>query len=128
MGFFDFLKKNETTSQGIEVIPGVDVESCMAENFSMKIDEVCTVVRHGTIATGTIESGICRISEQGYISFADIKIPIAIGGIHLTTKKRKSNAKAYKGETVGLLLRGVVEEQVPVGGTIVIENAVKQDV
>lgn len=106
-----------------EYIESLHIEECLKENFCMPIDEVVTLAGVGTVVVGTVETGICRKGEQAYLEQEDGRIDITLGHIDLETVLRKPDEKAYKTEHIAVLLIGVTEEQVKVGGKVIVENA-----
>lgn len=106
-----------------EYIESLNIAECLKENFCLPIDEVVTLAGVGTVVVGTVESGICRKGEQAYLEQEGGRIDITLGHIDLETLRRKSDEKAYKTEHIAVLLIGVTEEQVKVGGKVIVENA-----
>ena len=106
-----------------EYIESLHIEECLKENFCLPIDEVVTLAGVGTVVVGTVETGICCKGEQVYLEQEGEKIDITLGHIDLETLLRKPDEKAYKTEHIAVLLIGVTEEQVKVGGKVIVENA-----
>ena len=106
-----------------EYIESLNIAECLKENFCLPIDEVVTLAGVGTVVVGTVETGICRKGEQAYLEQEDGRIDITLGHIDLETLRRKPDEKAYKTEHIAVLLIGVTEEQVKIGGKIIVENA-----
>lgn len=106
-----------------EYIESLHIEECLKENFCLPIDKVVTLAGVGTVVVGTVESGVCRKGEQAYLEQEGGRIDITLGHIDLETLRRKPDEKAYKTEHIAVLLIGVTEEQVKVGGKVIVENA-----
>ena len=106
-----------------EYIESLHTAECLKENFCLPIDEVVTLPGVGTVVVGTVETGICRKGEQAYLEQEGGRIDVALGHIDLETLLRRHDEKAYKTEHIAVLLIGVTEEQVKVGGKVIVENA-----
>ncbi|MBU4556487.1 MAG: elongation factor Tu [Actinobacteria bacterium] len=81
--------------------------------FLMAIEDVFTITGRGTVATGRIERGVVKVSDE-----------IEIVGIHEATKKtvvtgvemfRKLLDEAQAGDNVGVLLRGIARTEIERG-------------
>ena len=114
-----FRKRKEREREYIE---NLNIAECLKENFCMPIDEVVTLAGVGTVVVGTVETGICREGEQAYLEQEDGRIDVVLGHIDLETLLRKPDGKAYRTEHIAVLLIGVSEEQVKVGGKLIVEN------
>ena len=115
MGIFGKSKKEREK----EYMNKLDVKSCLKENFELIIDDVFTIIGVGTVATGYILTGMCRVGE-------DVSIYVANGDVLTVdahTNERKSNDCGYKTEHVGLGLRGISKEQLEKGDKIIVKNA-----
>ena len=91
----------------------------------MTVEDVFLIMGKGTVVTGKIQSGICHIDEECLLEQSSGNINTTILWIDIHTKQRRPNNEAYKGEHVGLLLKGVLREQVEVGGKVTIKNSKK---
>ena len=102
----------------------LDVKSCLKENFELIIDDVFTIIGVGTVATGYILTGMCRVGEDVsiYVANGDV-LKTTITTVDAHTKERKSNDCGYKTEHVGLGLRGISKEQLEKGDKIIVKNA-----
>ena len=78
----------------------------------------------GTVATGYILTGMCRVGEDVsiYVANGDV-LKTTITTVDAHTKERKSNDCGYKTEHVGLGLRGISKEQLEKGDKIIVKNA-----
>jgi elongation factor Tu len=83
--------------------------------FLMSVEDVFSISGRGTVGTGRVERGICKIGEE-----------VEIVGLRPTTKTvvtgvemfRKELDEARAGENVGLLLRGIKREDIERGQVI----------
>lgn len=105
-----------------EYIEDLNIAECRKENFCLPIDEVVTITGVGTVVVGTVETGICCEGERAYLEQEDGRIDTILGRIDLETLRRKPDGKAYRTEHIAVLLIGVSEEQVKVGGRVIAEN------
>lgn len=120
MGLFG-KSRNEKEKEYMEKI---DVPSCLKENFELNIAEVFTIVGVGTIATGNVIAGMCRVGEKAYINKINGDIlETTITAIDAHTKDRKPNNCGYKTEHIGVGLRGISKEQLEKGDKIIVKNA-----
>ena len=81
--------------------------------FLMAIEDVFTITGRGTVATGRVERGIVKVSDE-----------VEIVGIHTETKKtvvtgvemfRKLLDQAQAGDNIGVLLRGIARTEIERG-------------
>ncbi len=120
MGLFG-KSRNEKEKEYMEKI---DVPSCLKENFELNIAEVFTIVGVGTIATGNVIAGMCRVGEKAYINKINGDIlETTITAIDAHTKDRKPNNCGYQTEHIGVGLRGISKEQLEKGDKIIVKNA-----
>lgn len=120
MGLFG-KSRNEKEKEYMEKI---DVPSCLKENFELNIAEVFTIVGVGTVATGNVIAGMCRVGEKAYINKTNGDIlETTITAIDAHTKARKPNNCGYKTEHIGIGLRGISKEQLEKGDKIIVKNA-----
>jgi len=90
--------------------------------FLMPIEDVFSISGRGTVCTGRIEQGICRVGEE-----------IEIVGIRPTTKTtctgvemfRKELDQGQAGDNVGVLLRGTKREDVERGQVLAKPGSIK---
>ena len=120
MGIFGKSKKEREK----EYMNKLDVKSCLKDNFELIIDDVFTIIGVGTVATGYILTGMCRVGEDVsiYVANGDV-LKTTITTVDAHTKERKSNGCGYKTEHVGLGLRGISKEQLEKGDKIIVKNA-----
>lgn len=120
MGLFG-KSRNEKEKEYMEKI---DVPSCLKENFELNIAEVFTIVGVGTVATGSVIAGMCRVGEKAYINKINGDIlETTITAIDAHTKDRKPNNCGYKTEHIGVGLREISKEQLEKGDKIIVKNA-----
>lgn len=120
MGLFG-KSRNEKEKEYMEKI---DVPSCLKENFELNIAEVFTIVGVGTVATGNVIAGMCRVGEKAYINKINGDIlETTITAIDAHTKDRKPNNCGYKTEHIGVGLRGISKEHLEKGDKIIVKNA-----
>ena len=81
--------------------------------FQMPIEDVFTISGRGTVVTGTVEQGKCKVGDEVHmIGIKRKPSPTTITGIE-TFKKQLDYGEA--GDNVGVLLRGVTKDQVKRG-------------
>jgi len=84
-----------------------------AKDFLMSIDSTHNIAGRGTVVTGSIEQGKIKVNEDVHLIGVNRKHRAStITGIE-TFHKQMDSAEA--GDNVGVLLRGVVKEQVKRG-------------
>jgi len=78
--------------------------------FLMSIDQSINISGRGTVCTGTIEQGQCKINEEVHMVGINRKHRTStITGIETFHKQME---KAEAGDNVGVLLRGITKEQI----------------
>jgi elongation factor Tu len=80
--------------------------------FLMPVEDVFTISGRGTVATGRIERGIVKVSEEIEIVGLKDTVKTTITGVEMF---RKLLDQGQAGDNVGLLLRGVKREDVERG-------------
>ena len=81
--------------------------------FLMAIEDVFSIEGRGTVATGRIERGVIKVSEEvEIVGFSDEKRKTVCTGVEMF-KKELDQGQA--GDNVGLLLRGVKREEIQRG-------------
>lgn len=84
--------------------------------FLMPVEDVFSISGRGTVGTGRIERGICKINDEvEIIGLTPDKLKSTITGIEMF---RKLLDEGRAGDNVGLLLRGVEKEQIERGMVI----------
>ncbi len=85
--------------------------------FLMSVDTAMNISGRGTVVTGTIEQGKCKIGDEVHlIGIRRKPISTTLTGIE-TFKKSLDYGEA--GDNVGVLLRGIVKDQVKRGQCLV---------
>lgn len=108
-----------------EYMNQINVADCLTQNFEMVIDDVYTIVGVGTVVTGTVSSGMCRVGETALISVSGTDLETTITVVDAHTKERKPNKCVYRTEHIGLGVRGIAKEQLNAGDLVTVENANK---
>ncbi|MCF0187631.1 MAG: hypothetical protein HUJ98_14225 [Bacteroidaceae bacterium] len=114
MGLFGKSKKEKEQ----EYMNTINIEKCMKEDFSLTVEDVFLIVGVGTVVTGTVSTGMCRVGETATI--ANYETVITTIDVH--TKYRRSDGVAFATEHVGLGLRGITKEQVKIGDVVKVKN------
>jgi elongation factor Tu len=90
--------------------------------FLLPVEDVFTITGRGTVCTGRVENGICKIGDSvEIIGLNAEKLSTTVTGIEM---HRKILENAQAGDNVGLLLRGVNKEQVCRGMVIAVPGAI----
>ena len=95
----------------------------MTEDFSLRIEDIFTIIGLGTLVVGTVQSGIGRVGEEAVVVQGDKELKTTIIKIDRQMKIRNVDNIAYATEYVGLGLRGIQKEQLHIGGQVVVRNA-----
>lgn len=83
------------------------------KDFLMSIDSSVNIPGRGTVVTGTVEQGKCKVGDEVHmIGIKRKPSPTIITGIE-TFHKQLDNGEA--GDNVGVLLRGITKDQVKRG-------------
>lgn len=91
------------------------------KDFLMSIDSSVNIPGRGTVVTGTVEQGKCKVSDEVHmIGIKRKPSPTTITGIE-TFKKQLDYGEA--GDNVGVLLRGVTKDQVRRGMCLIKPNS-----
>jgi elongation factor Tu len=90
-------------------------ERAIDKPFLMPIEDIFSIQGRGTVVTGRIERGICKVGEEmEIVGFRDTRKTV-VTGVEMF-KKLLDEGRA--GDNVGLLLRGVEKEEVERGQVI----------
>jgi len=90
--------------------------------FLMPIEDIFSIQGRGTVVTGRIETGICKVGEEmEIVGFRDTRKTV-VTGVEMF-KKLLDEGRA--GDNVGLLLRGVEKEEVERGQVIAKPGSIK---
>ncbi len=90
--------------------------------FLMPVEDVFTITGRGTVVTGRIEQGICKVGDKvQLIGIHEAVKDTVVTGVEMF---RKSLDEGQAGDNVGLLLRGVEREHVERGMVIAKPNSI----
>jgi elongation factor Tu len=90
--------------------------------FLMPIEDIFSIQGRGTVVTGRIERGICKVGEEmEIVGFRDTRKTV-VTGVEMF-KKLLDEGRA--GDNVGLLLRGIEKNDVERGQVIAKPNTIK---
>src|SRR5258705_11115115 len=97
-------------------------ERAIDKAFLMPIEDIFSIQGRGTVVTGRIERGICKVGEEmEIVGFRDTRKTV-VTGVEMF-KKLLDEGRA--GDNVGLLLRGVEKEEVERGQVIAKPGSIK---
>ena len=97
-------------------------ERAIDKPFLMPIEDIFSIQGRGTVVTGRIEKGICKVGEEmEIVGFRDTRKTV-VTGVEMF-KKLLDEGRA--GDNVGLLLRGVEKDEVERGQVISKPGAIK---
>ncbi len=86
-----------------EYIP--NPERAVDKPFLMPVEDVFSITGRGTVATGRVESGIVKVTDEvEIVGLTDEKRKVVVTGVEMF---RKLLDQAQAGDNIGLLLRGV---------------------
>src|SRR6059036_1007303 len=83
--------------------------------FLMPIEDIFSISGRGTVVTGRIERGVCKVSEEMEIVGLRATVKRVITGVEMF---RKLLDQGQAGDNVGLLLRGTKKEEVERGQVV----------
>ncbi|MFH2034729.1 MAG: elongation factor Tu [Candidatus Margulisiibacteriota bacterium] len=90
--------------------------------FIMPVEDVFTITGRGTVGTGRIERGKCKINEEVEIIGLGAHKKSVITGIEMF---RKLLDEGIAGDNVGLLLRGITKEELTRGMVVAKPGSIK---
>ena len=97
-------------------------ERVIDKPFLMPIEDIFSIQGRGTVVTGRIEQGICKVGEEmEIVGFKDTRKTV-VTGVEMF-KKLLDEGRA--GDNVGLLLRGVEKDEVERGQVIAKPGSIK---
>jgi len=115
------LNGNETYEKGIlELMDAVDSYIPLPTRdvehpFLMPIEDIFSIQGRGTVVTGRIERGICKVGEEmEIVGFRDTRKTVVTG----VEMFKKLLDQGQAGDNVGLLLRGIDKDEVERGQVI----------
>ncbi len=82
------------------------------KDFLMPIEGVFTISGRGTVATGRIERGKCKIGEEIELIGLGKLFKTTVTGVEMF---KKTMTEGFAGENVGILLRGIKKEDIERG-------------
>ena len=80
--------------------------------FLMPVEDVFSIKGRGTVATGRIEQGVCKVNEEIEIVGIKDTRKVVITGVEMF---KKSLDQGQAGDNVGLLIRGIEREEIERG-------------
>ena len=90
--------------------------------FLMPVEDVFTITGRGTVATGRVERGILKMSDEvEIIGLTDERRKSVVTGIEMF---RKSLEFAQAGDNIGALLRGIDRDQIERGQVLAVPGSV----
>lgn len=89
--------------------------------FLMPVEDVFSITGRGTVATGRIETGKCKVGDEIQLLGLGEDKRSVITGVEMF---RKNLAEGQAGDNVGLLLRGIDKEEVKRGMVVVHPGAI----
>src|SRR5512146_3147185 len=99
-------------------LPKRDVE----HPFLMPIEDIFSIQGRGTVVTGRIEQGICKVGEEmEIVGFRDTRKTVVTG----VERVKKLLDEGRAGDNVGLLLRGIEKDDVERGQVIAKPGSIK---
>jgi elongation factor Tu len=97
-------------------------ERAIDKPFLMPIEDIFSIQGRGTVVTGRIEKGICKVGEEmEIVGFADTRKTV-VTGVEMF-KKLLDEGRA--GDNVGLLLRGIEKNDVERGQVLAKPGSIK---
>jgi elongation factor Tu len=107
----------EKTKSIMELVEAIDSyipepERAVDQPFLMPVEDVFSITGRGTVATGRIESGIIKTSEEVEMVGLGAKRKTVVTGVEMF---RKILDEGQAGDNAGLLLRGVNKEEIERG-------------
>jgi elongation factor Tu len=96
-------------------------ERSIDKPFLMPVEDVFSITGRGTVATGRVERGKCKVGEEmALVGFGSAKKTVVTG----VEMFRKLLDEGVAGDNVGLLLRGVEKNEIERGMVIAKPNSV----
>ena len=89
--------------------------------FLMPVEDVFSITGRGTVATGRIETGRCKVGDEVQLLGLGEDKKSVITGVEMF---RKTLDEGEAGDNVGLLLRGIDKEEVKRGMVVVHPDAI----
>jgi len=89
-----------------------DPERAIDRPFLMPVEDVFSISGRGTVATGRVERGICKVGEEVEVVGIKDTIKTTVTGVEMF---RKLLDEGRAGDNIGALLRGVKREDIERG-------------
>ena len=93
-----------------------------AKPFLMSVEDVFSITGRGTVATGRIERGICKLNDTVEIVGLKDTTTTVVTGIEMF---RKLLDQGQAGDNVGILLRGIEKDGIERGQVIAAPKSIK---
>ena len=90
--------------------------------FLMPVEDVFSITGRGTVATGRIETGICKVGDEVQLLGLGEDKKSVITGVEMF---RKNLPTGQAGDNVGLLLRGIDKQEIKRGMVITHPGVIK---
>ena len=97
-------------------------ERALDKPFLMPVEDVFSIKGRGTVATGRIERGVCKIGEEMEIVGMGKDKKTVVTGVEMF---RKQLEEGQAGDNVGVLLRGIEKEDIERGQVIAKPGSIK---
>ncbi len=97
-------------------------ERALDKPFLMPVEDVFSIKGRGTVATGRIERGVCKVGEEMEIVGMGKDKKTVVTGVEMF---RKQLDEGQAGDNVGVLLRGVEKEDIERGQVIAKPGSIK---
>ncbi|WP_268239770.1 EF-Tu/IF-2/RF-3 family GTPase, partial [Deinococcus roseus] len=119
--------ENEWVDRIWELLDAVDSyiptpERAIDKPFLMPVEDVFTITGRGTVATGRVERGICKVGDEvEIVGLRDTK-KTTVTGVEM---HRKLLDQGLAGDNVGVLLRGVARDDIERGQVLAKPGSIK---
>lgn len=113
-------KIEELMAKVDEYIPTPERE--IDKPFLMPVEDVFSIKGRGTVATGRIERGVCKVGEEMEVVGMGKDKKTVITGVEMF---RKQLDQGQAGDNVGLLLRGIEKDDIERGQVIAKPGSIK---
>jgi len=97
-------------------------ERSLDKPFLMPVEDVFSIKGRGTVATGKIDRGVCKVGEEMEVIGMGKDKKTVITGVEMF---RKQLDQGQAGDNVGLLLRGIEKDDVERGQVIAKPGSIK---
>jgi len=118
---------NEWADKIFDLIEAVDKDVPTPERdvdkpFLMAVEDVFTITGRGTVATGRVERGACKVGDNvEIVGITDTRATVITG----CEMFRKTLTEVQAGDNAGVLLRGVDKDDIQRGQVIVKPGSIK---